>query len=347
MSFYQNTWYAAAWSHEIGDELFSRTILNQEILLFRDEAGRVSAIADICPHRFAPLHLGRKIGDAVECGYHGLRFDGTGACVHNPHGDGRIPKACRVRSYPVLERYGAVWVWPGAPARSDPAALPDFGYLVQPQHKTIFGAILVRAHYELLNDNLMDASHTQFIHADMLGSDAFKRSAHEVIRDGLAIESDYRLPAGPIPAAYRMYFSDPEQPVNYSACFRWHPASLVRNTVSIAPAGGSADPPIQRIGSHFMTPETDNSTHYFFAHTRSFRLDDQAIDDQIRGWQRTGLAEQDGRMIEAVQKAMAGRDFESLQPVLFAIDPAAVRVRQALKKLIRQDAAAEPEPIGR
>lgn len=345
MAFYLNTWYVAAWSHEIGDGLLPRAVLGRDILLFRDDAGRVGAIADTCPHRFAPLHLGRKVGGAVECGYHGLRFDGTGACVHNPHGDGEIPQDCRVRSYPVLERFGAVWIWPGEPARADPALLPDFGYLVHPQHKTIFGSTHIRAHYELINDNLMDASHTQFVHRDMLGSDAFARSAHEVIRDGAAIESNYRLPAGPIPPAYRMYFSDPEQSVNYSACFRWHPASLVRNTVSIVPAAASADPPIRRIGSHFMTPETESSTHYFFAHTRSFRLDDPAIDDQIRRWQKTGLSEQDGRMIEAVQQRMAGHDFDSLRPALFSIDPAAARVRQALKKLIKEELAAPPEPI--
>ena len=38
-------------------------------------------------------------GDAIECPYHGLRFDRTGQCVHNPHGDGRIPSAARVTRY--------------------------------------------------------------------------------------------------------------------------------------------------------------------------------------------------------------------------------------------------------
>lgn len=350
MTFHRNTWYVAAWSHELGDGLFHRTLLNEDILLFRDETGRVGALANACPHRFAPLHLGRKVGNAVECGYHGLQFDRTGACVHNPHSDRRLPHACLVRSYPALERYGAVWFWPGNPERADPDALPDFSYLTEPTKKTIFGGTLIRGNYQLVNDNLMDASHTQFVHADQLGSDAFKRCDHEVVRDGSTVSSNYRLPSGAIPAAYRMYFSNPDQPVNYSACFRWYPASLVRNTVSVVPAEPSEDPAIERTGSHFMTPETDTATHYFFAHTRSFRLDDAAIDDQIRQWQRAGLVEQDGRMIEAVQQVMGDRDFESMNPVMFSIDPAAVRVRETLKRLIRLDesasAGAVPASVG-
>lgn len=337
MAFYRNTWYVAAWSHEIGEGLLPRRIMDEPVLLFRDGNGRAGAIADLCPHRFAPLHLGRKVGGAVECGYHGLQFDISGACVHNPHGDGRLPRACRVKSHAVLERHGAVWIWPGEAARADASALPDFGYLTASTHKSIFGSALVRAHYELINDNLMDASHTQYVHADQLGSDAFKRSTHEVVRDGATINSNYLLPSGPIPAAYRMYFDDPEQQVTYSANFRWHPASLVRNTVAIVPVGQPEAAGIRRTGSHFMTPETMTSTHYFFAHTRSFRLEDAAIDEQIRRWQKTGLAEQDGAMLEAVQQAMGTHDLDSLHPVLLSIDPAAVRVRQALKQLMRQD----------
>ena len=340
MTYYRNTWYVAAWGHEIGGGLSHRVILDDDILLFRDEAGRPGAVANMCPHRFAPLHLGRKVGGNVECGYHGLQFDSTGACVHNPHGNGGIPSACRVKSYPVVERHGAVWIWPGDPERADAATVPDFGHLAASTNKTVFGSTLVQANYQLINDNLMDASHTQYVHSDHLGSDAFRRSDHQVLAEGGTISSNYVLPSGPIPAAYRLYFDDPDQPVIYSASFRWYPASLVRNTISITPVEPSEQPGIQRIGSHFMTPESPTSTHYFFAHTRSFRLDDEAIDEQIRRWQKTGLAGQDGTMLEAVQRVMGTRDLDSMHPALLSIDPAAVRVRQALKRLMRQSEPA-------
>ena len=48
-----------------------------------------------------------------------LRFARDGRCAHNPHGDGRVPRGADLPAWPVAERYGFVWVWPGDPARAD------------------------------------------------------------------------------------------------------------------------------------------------------------------------------------------------------------------------------------
>lgn len=80
-------WYVAAFSTEVGEgALFGRTILERPVLLFRDKAGAIAAISDRRPHRFAPLHRGFLDVGRVRCGYHGLGFDRSGACVVNPHG---------------------------------------------------------------------------------------------------------------------------------------------------------------------------------------------------------------------------------------------------------------------
>ena len=104
MTFARNGWYCAALTAEVGDTPMARRILNQPIMLVRDAVGDVRAIGDRCPHRFAPLHQGVRDDDTIECPYHGLRFDLNGACVFNPHGQGRIPAAAHVPSYPVVER---------------------------------------------------------------------------------------------------------------------------------------------------------------------------------------------------------------------------------------------------
>jgi len=109
MKFLRNAWYVAGWADEINtQELFHRRILGEDVLIYRTSAGSPAAIADRCPHRFAPLHLGKLVGDVVQCPYHGLQFDRSGACVANPHGP--VPKAARIRHYPVLERFSAVWI---------------------------------------------------------------------------------------------------------------------------------------------------------------------------------------------------------------------------------------------
>ena len=115
MTFLKNAWYVAAWSAELeAGRLLARRLLDEPVVLYRDSEGHAWALADRCPHRFAPLSMGQLVNGHVQCRYHGLRFEGGGACVHNPHGP--VPRAAHVRSYPLLERYSAVWIWMGDPA---------------------------------------------------------------------------------------------------------------------------------------------------------------------------------------------------------------------------------------
>ena len=103
----RNAWYVAAWSDDLADgQLLGRTILKEPIVLYRKSDGHVAALQDRCPHRFAPLHMGKIVkGDFVQCPYHGLEFNSSGACVLNPHGTKNIPPRARVRSYPVTEKH--------------------------------------------------------------------------------------------------------------------------------------------------------------------------------------------------------------------------------------------------
>ena len=102
--FLRNEWYVGAWDHEIGRNLVHRRILGEPIVLYRMENGDVVALQDECQHRKLPLSMGVLIGDTVQCGYHGLEFDCTGACINVP-GAERIPPRASVRSYPVIERW--------------------------------------------------------------------------------------------------------------------------------------------------------------------------------------------------------------------------------------------------
>ena len=96
-TYLRNSWYQAAWASELSDGPLARTLLDEPIVFFRTGAG-IAALQDRCPHRFAPLSAGRFQGGTVRCGYHGLTFDGSGRCVHNPYGP--ITEPMKVRSYP-------------------------------------------------------------------------------------------------------------------------------------------------------------------------------------------------------------------------------------------------------
>ena len=102
--FLHNAWYAAAWSDEVKQALFERTLIGKSVLFYRAPDGQALAFDNACPHRSAPLSMGRLHGDVVECAYHDLRFDRSGMCIHNPHGNQKIPvRAC---AHPSLSAGG-------------------------------------------------------------------------------------------------------------------------------------------------------------------------------------------------------------------------------------------------
>ena len=97
MRFLKNCWYAIAWSNEVpANGLLVRTCLGNRLVVFRSAEGQIAALDDRCPHRFAPLHRGKLVSGGLQCGYHGLVFGATGACVHNPQGPALSALSVRV-----------------------------------------------------------------------------------------------------------------------------------------------------------------------------------------------------------------------------------------------------------
>jgi nitrite reductase/ring-hydroxylating ferredoxin subunit len=100
MSFVRNAWYVAGWSTDFGDELVPLTLLAQNLVAYRTSDGQIAVLEDRCPHRLLPLSKGKRIGDTIQCGYHGMTFGADGACVRVP-GQSNLPKSAYVDSYPV------------------------------------------------------------------------------------------------------------------------------------------------------------------------------------------------------------------------------------------------------
>jgi vanillate O-demethylase monooxygenase subunit len=341
MSFLRNIWYAAGWASDLGEELVGRRFLGELVVLYRTADGTARAIGGRCPHRFAPLHLGRKVEDAVECLYHGFRFDGTGRCVLVPDESGPIAANNRVPSYPLVERDRLLWIWMGEPAKADPAAIPDLSdRLSSATYKAVTGSLLIKANYELVADNLIDPRHGQFLHASALQSERFYGAMHEIKEDGLTVSIDRTIHNTRSPSAYASYLDDPNMAVDWFTSARWDPPGIFRLDNGVTPVGCDRSLGIRRPGVHLLTPETETSTHYFFASVRNFRLDDAAADEGARTWQRTVFEEQDKMMLEAVQAEMGTTDFVSLRPVLVAFDGPAMKIRNTMRRLISAEEAA-------
>jgi len=343
MAFLRNAWYVAAWSTEVGRELFHRKILGEPVLMFRREDGRVAAMQDRCPHRFVPLHLGRLVGDTVQCGYHGLEFDAGGTCIGNPF-DGKVPRAAKVKPYAVHERHGIVWWWGGEPATADPDLIPDFSYLDDPALGKVPGYKMVKAHYELLVDNLADLSHTHILHRSNLGIDS-PRGEHSVTQEGETVRSRFWYPSIPVPPMYGRYLGDMNAVVDRWTEITWNAPGNIRLDAGVTYAGRSREEGIAAIGTHLFTPETETSTHYFYCHVRNFKVGDPATDESIRTWQREAFHGEDAPMIEAQQESMGSQtDLLALKPVLLASDAGAIRIRRVLAAKIAEEAVAAREP---
>ncbi|MYK58835.1 MAG: Rieske 2Fe-2S domain-containing protein, partial [Rhodospirillaceae bacterium] len=165
----RNAWYVGAWSHEVTEKPLARTILNERVVLFRDRAGKAAALEDRCSHRATPLSLGEVTERGLECGYHGLTFNGDGDCVFIPGQDSIPPQAC-IRAYPVVERQGMVWLWTGDPERIDDSTLIDWPWNDDAENWPVrYGRMHLKCNYMLVMENLMDLTHIPYIHRKPIG----------------------------------------------------------------------------------------------------------------------------------------------------------------------------------
>ena len=179
--FLRNCWYVAAWDHELEDGFLARTILDEPVVLFRGADGAPRALEDRCCHRSMPLSRGRLLEDSVQCGYHGLEFAFDGRCVKVP-GQSTIPPGARVRAWPVVERWRWVWIWMGDPDAADPGLIPDYHWNDDPEWTSYGDVYHVAGDYRLMNDNLLDLSHIQFLHVNTLGAPGDQEAEIEVRR---------------------------------------------------------------------------------------------------------------------------------------------------------------------
>ena len=343
MTFLRNAWYCAAWADEVTREPLGRTLLNEKIVLFRREDGAPAALSDRCPHRFAPMHRGRLHGDVLACPYHGLQFGDDGTCRHNPHGP-IIPPALRLRSYPVVDRHHAVWIWMGDPERADQKPIPDFSALDDPDLRVVKGLIPINGSYELVTDNLLDLSHTQYLHPIlMVPPDPETENVSSVRHDGDVIITEFNdINARPTGLADLMWESPPERLDAYAG-IRWEaPANMmlrIRQVSRDARVTGES----AFWQAELITPETETTCHYFWGSARDFRKEDEELSEIFAKVTEDVFTNEDGAMIAQVQANMgAETDLMALKPVVLPTDSAAIMARRIVRKLIREE---ELEPV--
>jgi len=336
--FVRNAWYVAAWDHEVTRSMKRRIILDEPVLLFRKDDGIAVALEDRCCHRQAPLSMGKLIGNVVKCPYHGLEFDSSGKCVKVPSQD-MVPPSAKVRSYPLVERNHWLWIWMGEPAKADPALIEDFHFMDDPAWRYGGNYLHVESNYLLLVENLLDTTHLPFLHPTTLGTDAFARSEFEVKREGDRITvGRYLMNELPAPFHKQMGEFPDGMKVDRWQVTHYGPPSFVKLDIGSAPVGtpirqGERGKGVNMWNLNAITPESEKSTHYFFAQAYNFKLDQPWISDMLAK-QITDIFQDDLAMVKAQQKNM---DMGPSPSVTLGQDKAWIAMRGIVDRLIREE----------
>jgi phenylpropionate dioxygenase-like ring-hydroxylating dioxygenase large terminal subunit len=331
----RNCWQVIAFGQEIGGTPLARTVCDEEIVLFRTATGEAVALADRCPHRLAPLSLGRVIGDQIQCGYHGLCFDREGQCVRVP-GQDHVPPRARVRKYPLIERHTFAWIWLGEPALADPEVIPDFHWMDDPAWAAVPGYHHFGANYQLVNDNLLDLSHESYVHEETIGNESVAEAPASVTLEGNTVRVHRDMLNIEAPPFYKKTTGFTGR-IN-----RWHTNSFTPPGFHVIENGSmpaetrDKTQALERKVLNLITPETTASSHYFWGVVRQFRRDDRALDETIRdGIVRT--FDQDKTVLEAQQRAL-GPDPDSVMfPVAIRVDAGPIQGRKLVTTMIARE----------
>ncbi|MDH4561320.1 MULTISPECIES: aromatic ring-hydroxylating dioxygenase subunit alpha [unclassified Pseudomonas] len=343
--FLKNAWYVACTPDEIADKPLGRQICGEKIAFYRGAEGKVHAVEDFCPHRGAPLSLGFVRDGQLVCGYHGLVMGCDGKTVSMP--GQRVQGFPCIRSFPVVERYGFIWIWPGDATLADANEIHHLEWAESPDWAYGGGLYHIQCDYRLMIDNLMDLTHETYVHASSIGQKEIDEAPVATHSEGdTVITSRYmsNIMAPPFwQAALRGNNLPDDQLVDRWQICRFTPPSHVLIDVGVALAGnGGINAPANlkanSIVVDFITPETETSIWYFWGMARNFQAQDQALTERIQEGQGKIFAE-DLEILEQQQRNLLAYPERKL--LKLNIDAGGVQSRRILDRLIARESTTE------
>ena len=165
-----NKWYLICPARDLGNRMIAKTILNQKIIIFRDDKGDLAALEDRCCHRNVQLSLGYLQKGRVVCGYHGWQYNEQGRCVLIPSQlpENKIPPTAQIKSYPVKEFNQWIWVFIGdeiAAGSVNPVNIPEMR-----EWDFTYKSYIFKADLESTAESLIDPYHIAFTHRNSIKS---------------------------------------------------------------------------------------------------------------------------------------------------------------------------------
>ena len=332
--FVKNAWYVAGWSSEFGESLQRVTILEQHLVMYRTSDGTVVALEDRCPHRQLPLSMGKRLGDDIQCGYHGMTFNCSGACVRVP-GQDNLPATAYVDAFSVVEKNNIVFVWMGDADKADEDQvfdMPEFSDRNWHAHQG--DALHLQANYLNVAENLVDPAHVSFVHPTTLGNAASENVPVHVDTKGDVLVA-WRWIRDSEPVGFFKKFGDFSGNVD-----RWHYYYLHLPSIAVIDFGSAAAelnlPEEQRnegvriFALHFLTPVNEHYTIDRWMHIRNAAVGDESASEQMDAMFRIAFDE-DKAILEAIDEQE--RLPQKRKPIRLAIDKGPMVYRRRIRDL--------------
>ncbi|HEX2915633.1 MAG TPA: aromatic ring-hydroxylating dioxygenase subunit alpha [Chloroflexia bacterium] len=328
----RNRWYVMLSSDKLGGQPVGVKALGEKFVLWRDAQGKAHCFTDFCPHRGAPLSLGEVVNGELACGYHGIRFDGEGACTAVPAEgeDSKLQKRLKMQAYPVQERAGLVWAYIG-----DVRLFPPSQLRLPPELESEdWSGFICNAHWKtnwlVALDNLADPMHAPFLHGRSYTLRFGSKQDRMIVVD--------------MPDGFRVE-REKQKGINFDWSELGDTGALWCRLDIPYPKSAGPGGPLRIVG--FITPNDENESEVYFLRYR-----------QVQGWQRKlwrtlyrtrlearhwHVLEQDRVMMEAMDGLRA-----RLGEHLSQTDVGVIRLRKMLnmeyarqQEIYRQAAEAE------
>lgn len=188
----RDQWYPVLASWEVNTSPVGITRLGENIAVWRDKQGQVHAIEDRCPHRGARLSLGWNLGDRLACWYHGVEVNGDGIVEDVPAVDQCPMKGTQcVKSYHVIEKHGAIFLWFGIDPAEKPKQLEFPEQLASEEWSSFLCQADWKVNYQYAIDNVMDPMHGSYLHCtshSMAEGDKTAEMRHRTTDTGFIFE---------------------------------------------------------------------------------------------------------------------------------------------------------------
>ncbi len=165
-------WHPVALSAELaqGSAPIPVRLFSEDLVLFRDEKGRVGLMARACPHRCTDLSFGRIEDGGLRCLYHGWLFDVSGKCLEMPAEPDNTPMLNEVRNlaYPCIEAGGLIFTYMG---KGEPPQLPDYEFLRSDEAHRFLKRSVINCNYLQSLEGEYDPAHLSFLHRPLTKKD--------------------------------------------------------------------------------------------------------------------------------------------------------------------------------